>query len=488
MCTLLSAFGTSTTDVLVETKNDHTIAVKHETINANLSTAAMSVPGTQEELLPSTDNSFGSLEGAVPPWMSPMHRFTSTELELSSAFPFMSMTPFATFESTLDGIAPSQLVQPVTAFRTFNLKVHPAKLSGTTVRKVASLLQPAQLAHLWNIPFHVLVEDSLLNPIVAQYNYVAPHLVAMMAIDGRLFTHLENIRSVFLLGNNHMIQPFIDLIFDPTLKRDSYLPQILSSQLQQLTTSLPLEDPLAFTVSHVDDKGRLLIDYHVAWPLDIAISASLIQKYNRIFSFLSQVRVAKDALCSNIMFGRVQVSKKRNQPVLPEVLSSKGGLLPLQKRLMLLRWQALSFVNALEDYVMTHCVHRLWQDMIQQLKQCKDLDQLRTVHSTFVDQMSDACLMNPKSKSLLDHTSNVLNMSIKIGTFLKRVRSAGDTANLTDADVLPLESDMTKSIRFVLEVLERVSKMKDSLSTLHALLLRVDWNWFYQTTFRGLSK
>lgn len=82
----------------------------------------------------------------------------------------------------------------------------------------------------------------------------------------------------------------------------------------------------------------------------------------------------------------------------------------LMTKRCIVRMKLLSFVNALQSYVIDHVIRPESEKFMEKLKTMFDVDNLKDSHERFLRTIRDRCLLNEKAHVLLRNIRTVLNM------------------------------------------------------------------------------
>eukprot|EP00064_Thunnus_orientalis_P004817 superscaffoldBa00000452_g4830 len=172
--------------------------------------------------------------------------------------------------------------------------------------RTATDTTPVQLSEMVSLP--VLIKNSVTTPLITHVSLVNKAVVDYFFVELGVERHFEALRHFLLMEDGEFAQSLSDLLFEKLgsgqTPGELLTPLVLNSILSKaLQYSLHGDTPLAgnFTFAlrflpetfhpHAPDSLNCLeLRYKVDWPLNIIITDSCMNKYNRLFSFLLQLK------------------------------------------------------------------------------------------------------------------------------------------------------------------------------------------------------
>ncbi|MEE6481096.1 hypothetical protein FKM82_012751 [Ascaphus truei] len=163
-----------------------------------------------------------------------------------------------------------------------------------------------QLIELLSLP--VLMKYSVTAPMVSHVSLVNKAIVDYYFVELTMEKHFKALRHFLLMEDGEFAQSLSDLLFEKLgsgqTPSELLTPLVLNSILSKaLQYSLHGDSPLAsnlsfalkyfpemFTPTAPDALSCLELKYKVDWPLNIVITETCMNKYNKIFSFLLQLK------------------------------------------------------------------------------------------------------------------------------------------------------------------------------------------------------
>ncbi|XP_064483553.1 gamma-tubulin complex component 6-like isoform X2 [Ornithodoros turicata] len=291
----------------------------------------------------------------------------------------------------------------------------------TDISRSEEMLLPLDGA-LEAAPLVDLVEQSLLPPLEAQM-----HLVNRAAVDYFLHklelpSHLQAIGDFFCLQDGDFAQTLCSGICERITTS-----QAPSDLLNRSTLGSILSDALAASprgnslhVRHLAMDARnipesfssgdnvlssILLSYEVQWPLNLVITDSSLQRYNKVFHFLLQIQRAHWAL-ADVWF--------RIRPCATKASNYSG---PQLRKLHVIRHEMENFVQQLASYVNSQAVEVTLRELQDSLySKVQTLDDIRQAHTTCVSRLGRRCLLVKRAAPIARVLHRVLNCIMQLRT------------------------------------------------------------------------
>jgi len=358
----------------------------------------------------------------------------------------------------------------------------------------------------------VVVEETLLSNVRRRCREVNSGLISLLMEDMQLVEHLATLRAFHFSAAGDVIHQFAVALFEKFERKERWqdlhvvnslfyealrpemdlgttdLHSVLTFKLatpsssnpsSSTTTSLDAPPPSAPPTASSSATAKvsvpefslaaleaLSLSYTVRWPLDIVISSSAMEIYNKVLVFLLQIRRAK--YCLDRLRGRQQLKR--------------GG--PHMHRFMLLHHELLSFVNSLYNFVVAGVGVSLWNELQAKLQAAQDVDELCAIHMTYLLTIRDRCLLNPKAEVVLDSVKKQLALVVRfreeyeLYSSLEKSSAETPLARNALANLGRIGTDFRKINRFLLLVLDRIVR-HGSHPHLVNLKLQLNFNNFY---------
>merc|ERR1712110_393888 len=113
-------------------------------------------------------------------------------------------------------------------------------------------------------------------------------------------------------------------------------------------------------------------------------------------------------------------------------------------RLHLLKFKLLYFVNGLHNYMMTRILHSSGLEFSEQLDAATDLEQVISIHRSYVNLIHDRCLLHPRLATLKKAVCQVLSLSLTLSAQWRR-----GVYLITGPTILTLEQELSRYVDFL---------------------------------------
>ena len=341
--------------------------------------------------------------------------------------------------------------------------------------------------------FNHLLDAGLFPLLRRRCSLVCRSLVDHLLQKANLLPQLAALRAVFLLEAGDAMHSFCLELFDQlnvggeeAAFRQGFLNSALYDALSKHHEAVA-DQALCYVVAEESgndkeatsgaDSGassivcldRLKIRFRIPWPLyPLVVTTSHLETYNLIFASLLQVKRAKYNLDS-LKFADLRIDEEDVQKAVEEfrggrstskgsvfLRDSRGELLAtpaiisnMKHRVILFRQKLQHFVNGLHNYIMLRILHVIQVDFQQKLEAAHEIDnvdELRRMHETFVQQIWERCPLNPIFRNFRQLILRLLNFSVTLerrwrGPLVKKAFSAVDVMDEDlDASVDSLDS------------------------------------------------
>ncbi|KAK8778504.1 hypothetical protein V5799_020155 [Amblyomma americanum] len=257
---------------------------------------------------------------------------------------------------------------------------------------------------LCRLPLEVVLRRSLLPPLTAQMKLLNRVCVSYFVTELRLYDHLEALVNYYCFQDGEFGQALCDAIChelkSPMSSPAEFLnPRTLNLVLAHaLSSSLHGDRPEASNLTldarripSVILPGQnilscLSMNYEVQWPLNLVITKACLLRYNRIFSFLLNLRRAMWALSD--IWSHLKPS------ALPRDPHSSLEF----RRLQLMRHEMLHFVHLVQSYVGGQVMQASLAELRAELiGKAHTVDDLRNVHLAFLKRLSQRLLLGRRA-------------------------------------------------------------------------------------------
>ncbi|XP_068579574.1 gamma-tubulin complex component 6 [Cebidichthys violaceus] len=302
-----------------------------------------------------------------------------------------------------------QLLQQVTR-GPWGLPVDPTLRRATDTTAV-------QLSEMVSLP--VLIKQAVTTPLITHVSLVNKAVVDYFFVELGVERHFEALRHFLLMEDGEFAQSLSDLLFEKLgsgqTPGELLTPLVLNSILSKaLQYSLHGDTPLAgnFTFAlrflpetfhpHAPDSLNCLeLRYKVDWPLNIIITDSCMNKYNRLFSFLLQLKHMVWSL------REVWFHLKRTALV-------KGAGRSVQfHQLQLYRHEMQHFVKVIQGYIANQILQVSWSEFTAKLASASDLDAIHRTHADYLNRAIFRGLLTEKAAPVMNIIHSIFSLILK---------------------------------------------------------------------------
>ncbi|XP_077990805.1 gamma-tubulin complex component 5-like [Glandiceps talaboti] len=303
-------------------------------------------------------------------------------------------------------------------------------------------------------------QERPLDIQLAMYRCLYPHidtkctrtstlLVEVLKSQYELLDYLAAVRWFFLMEAGDTMYDFYVDVFEKLRLQEhwqdnTYLNLTLQDALQgHHATHM---DRLKVSVEAVPKTSRLPINaldgltlhYKVPWPVDLVLNSKSQRIYNDIFRLLLQVKRAKYCL---------------DQLRFTDLTSHTALMYNVQHRVHLLRVRLMYFVNLLHNYIMTRILHSTGLEFQHQLTTASDLNQLLEIHTKYMKNIYERCLLNERMGYVREAIIKVLNLTLN---FQKRWDAGINT--ISDQSLDNMEEEFKKCNSFLAKLFSNAVK------------------------------
>lgn len=277
-------------------------------------------------------------------------------------------------------------------------------------------IYPCHSSSSLSLPFSVQLESAFEKLIDTNHSAASNLLQAVLDQQCGLWTSLQALEYIYLCKDSSVSGTIDYKIFEAIDRgRGVWNDRFLLTELAQGAFSpiQPLIDPSRIIVrsskvSHQDAVFQnrsvailkaLSFDYILPWPVANIITKDAIFTYQRISTFLMQIRRAKYIILKQRLHydhAAGRAADRRNDAL--------GYAL---------RHNMLWFLNVLyghiTDLVITTSTNSLWK----YLSSSKDIDSMVAVHRSYMSSMKDQCLLSKNFAPLHEAIIDLLNLCVR---------------------------------------------------------------------------
>ena len=272
-----------------------------------------------------------------------------------------------------------------------------------------SRLQLAPFPELFDVAFDAWVQSK--------HHLASLRLRATLFDSCGLYEALDAVSNIYFMANGVTAAAFTNSIFDKLDTLDeSWNDRLTLTELAQNTIgSLAPVSPthlrahilrLPRKVKDITKCRRsvkvlsaLELRYHLSWPIQIILTPITIASYQRLFSFLCQIRRSSHILSRQRLI----------DDVLMYTSSSDERALYYS-----LRTRLIWFTQTLYHYLTSLVIETNSLRMREQLKDSEDVDAMILIHFTFIKSIIDQSLLGSKLELIHKTILKILDLAIKL--------------------------------------------------------------------------
>ncbi|KAE8379727.1 Spc98 family-domain-containing protein [Aspergillus bertholletiae] len=261
------------------------------------------------------------------------------------------------------------------------------------------------------MPFSALL-DSAFGRIVDENHAFASSLLRR-ELDQQcgLWVSLQALEHIYHCKDMSVFGPIDHKIFDLIDRgRGAWDDRYLLTELAQTAFSaLPCIDPSRVIVrSSKDHTGKantssrsvkllqaISFDYILPWPVANIITKDAILSYQRLSTFLMQIRRAKHTIVKQ----RLQYSPQNSEP-------------RKNTQAYALRHNMLWFLNTLYSHMTDFVILTTTDSLRKDLSACNDVDTMVSVHQSYMSSLEDQCLLSQNLVPLYEAIISLLDLCI----------------------------------------------------------------------------
>ncbi|GFS13898.1 gamma-tubulin complex component [Elysia marginata] len=252
------------------------------------------------------------------------------------------------------------------------------------------------------------------------YEETSQHLLSVLQKKYKFLEHLKAMRRYLLLGQGDFIRHLMDLLEEDLAKP--------ASNLYLHNLSGILETAIRATNAQFDDTDilrrldvRLLdvspgdtgwdvfsLDYSVDGPIRTVFTPECKIMYLRVFNFMWRAKRMEYVLAQ---IWKSQVTSQRGL----------GGELKAELSQVLHQCHMITssmthFIKQVQYYINFEVLACAWDELLTKVKDAQDLDCIIAAHQLFLDTVLGRCLLNDKSREILQLLRTLFDLIIQFET------------------------------------------------------------------------
>ncbi|XP_025937294.1 gamma-tubulin complex component 6 isoform X3 [Apteryx rowi] len=274
-----------------------------------------------------------------------------------------------------------------------------------------------QLSELLSLP--VLMKRSITAPLVSHVSLVNKAIVDYYFVELNVEKHFEALRHFLLMEDGEFAQSLSDLLFEKLgsgqtpgeLLNPLVLNSILNKSLQySLHGDTKLASNLSFALKYLpevfkpnapDALSCLELRYKVDWPLNIVITESCMNKYNKIFSFLLQLKHMVWTL-KDVWFHLKRTA-----------LVSHASNSVQFRQLQLYKHEMQHFVKVIQGYIANQILHVTWCEFGNKLSSVGNLEEIHRTHAEYLNKAIFRGLLTEKAAPVMNIIHSIFSLILK---------------------------------------------------------------------------
>ncbi|KAJ8245696.1 hypothetical protein GJAV_G00273510 [Gymnothorax javanicus] len=395
--------------------------------------------------------------------------------ELASQY---EVEPYQDSYSVMTSAPEAQLLQQVTR--------GPYGPPGAPFLNKATDNTAVQFSEMVSLP--VLMKHSVTTPLITHVSLVNKAVVDYFFVELGVERHFETLRHFLLMEDGEFAQSLSDLLFEKLgsgqtpgeLLTPLVLNSILSKALQySLHGDSTLASNFTFALRFLpetfhplapDALNCLELRYKVDWPLNIIITDSCMNKYNRLFSFLLQLKHMVWTLRD------VWFQLKRAALV-------KGAGSSVQfRQLQLYRHEMQHFVKVIQGYIANQILQVSWSEFTHKLSSASDLDAIHLTHADYLNRAIFRGLLTEKAASVMNIIHSIFSLILKFRAQLIAQPWSHQEGELVHPSFVALQQSYNTFKYYSHFLFKVVTKLvnRGYQPHLEDFLLRINFNNYYK--------
>lgn len=275
-----------------------------------------------------------------------------------------------------------------------------------------------------SLPFSALVESAFDRLVDANHAVSAGLLRKELDEQCGLWMSLDALQHVYLGKDLNILGTIDAKIFELIDRGRSWDDKFLLTELTRSAFSvMPSIDPTRLAVRSADSSTRdpqsrtvrildsISIDYILPWPVANIITQDAIQSYQRIATFLMQIRRAKYAIVRERMRDACRTSAHDNSDT---------------TLVHALHHNILYFLDTLYSHLTYLVIATANQSLRSALSNAEDVDAMIAAHQSYIASLEDQCLLSENLSPILDTILCLLDLCIHFAD-LQSAHASEDT-------------------------------------------------------------
>ncbi|EAW24361.1 putative gamma-tubulin complex component GCP5 [Aspergillus fischeri NRRL 181] len=261
------------------------------------------------------------------------------------------------------------------------------------------------------LPFAAICESAISKLVEANHSFASDLLRKELDQQCGLWRSLQALEHIYLCKDLSVSAIIDNKVFDLMDRgRGAWSDRYLLTELAQSAfSSMSFIDHSRIIVrSHQDPQGRsrsvktlrtISFDYILPWPIANIIPKDAIHRYQRISTFLMQIRRAKHLIVKQ----RLKYTDETDE------FSHDRSSNALSYSL---RHHMLWFLNTLYSHITDFVISTATESLRKSLSATKDVDAMIAAHRAYMSSLEDQCLLSSNLSPLHQATINLLDLCV----------------------------------------------------------------------------
>jgi hypothetical protein len=316
---------------------------------------------------------------------------------------------------------------------------------------------PAYIVKSWTSFKHVL-DESIAKPVTQLHTDTCSYILKILNEKFHLDRYFKAIREVFLLENAENMRPLLKFINKtPDLSACRNNSYDLRNSFQECLKTTSNKDLASFFTceirqcepsrSPIDSIELLSISFAAPTPLDICFDENSIKMYQKLNTRILQIKRA--VFCAKNM-------KWRSRNAL--------GFGHSHRKFMLFQKKLIHFSSCFEEYVLQDVLHSLAIWFLNEKNKVKSIDELRALHSDYLEKAIERCLLSHKKSPLSAAVNAVFVVCVRFFELMKKNESEEFESMECKMVFEDLEQNFETANRILLNVLSKSLHNKRQLN------------------------
>ncbi|KAL4804965.1 Spc98 family-domain-containing protein [Aspergillus unguis] len=281
------------------------------------------------------------------------------------------------------------------------------------------------------LPFYALLESAFSKAVDENHSFTSSLLRKELDEQCGLWISFQALEHIYLCKDISLISTIDTKIFELIDRgKGGWSDRFLLTELAQTTfSSLPFIEPTRIIVrsgKDADNRSRsvkilssLSFDYILPWPVANIITKAGIAAYQRISTFLMQIRRAKYTIIKQ----RIQYSRLDSD----QTTNPRGRTLSYA-----LRHNLLWFLNTIYSHLTSFVISTGIESLRKSLSTAADVDSMIAALRLHMASLEGQCLLSKNLRPLHQATLTVLDLCISFAD-LHAIRNGNQSPKLTQA-------------------------------------------------------